>query len=153
MPLTPNKNYLSPIGFKLVIDNIKYANLAYFCSSAPLPAIASSEAQANFRGSQHAMAGDRIDYSPLDIRFMIDEDMNNYLEVFKWIHDNIKTSGIVKCDVLLHILTSKNNTNKIIRFVDAFPISLEGIEFNAQNSDVEYVQASCSFRYTRFEIE
>jgi hypothetical protein len=49
-------------------------------------------------------------------------------------------------------MTSHNNINKQFQFKDAFPVSLSGVDFNAQATDVEYLQADVSFRYNEFVI-
>jgi hypothetical protein len=150
--LIVDKSGLSPVGFKLSINAQKFANVGYFCSSASLPGISLPEANAPFRNAQHAMAGDRLDYSPFEIKFNIDEGLVNYLEIFNWMKDNVESGAIVKYDIVLSILTSKNNVSKTVKFIDAFPTALDGLEFDAQASDVTYLSASATFRYTRFEI-
>jgi hypothetical protein len=56
-------------------------------------------------------------------------------------------------DGTLAVLSSNNNLNKTIRFIDLFPISLSPLQFDATMSDVEYLEADVSFRYQRFTID
>ena len=42
-------------------------------------------------------------------------------------------------DATLFILTSKNNPNIEIRFSDIYPISLSGLDYNQQESDINYL--------------
>ena len=57
-----------------------------------------------------------------------------------------------KFDAVLQIMSSHNNVNKEIAFSGVFPISLSAVEFNAQNTDIEYVQADLVLKYTSFEF-
>ena len=58
-----------------------------------------------------------------------------------------------KYDARLMILTSHNNVVKEVKFQDIFPTTLGSIEFNSQLTDIEYAQASVTFKYTYYEIE
>lgn len=150
--LTDNFNMLSPTGFRVTIESPKFSNLEYFISTVSLPTISSTEAEASFRNEQGFFPGDQISYEPLDMTFVLDEDMKNYVEVFDWIKSNAEEKFPVKHDIILSILTSHNNLNKQIKFVDAIPTSLGGVEFSTQVDTIDYLQSTISFRYDRFEI-
>ena len=149
--LTTNKNFLSPVGFQLVINRTKFANIEYFCTGVTLPSSDVSEAPAPYRGSNHGVAGDRINFSELSITFNVTEDMENYIETFNWMHDSITDSDVTE-DAQLLILNSHNNVSKRIKFNGIFPTSLDSLDFNTQNESLEYLQATVSFKYTNFEI-
>lgn len=149
--LSQNRNLAKPTKFRLTIDSQRFANVEFHCFSAPLPLISVAEASSPFRSEGAAVPGERIDYSPMDIRFMIDEELRNYQEIHQWMLDNARGDHLYN-DLLLAILDSNNKVTREIRFVAAFPIALEGLEFNFQTSDVEYLSASATFRYTRFEF-
>ena len=55
-------------------------------------------------------------------------------------------------DATLCILSNKNNPLVEIRFSDCFPVSLSGLDYTQQVSDVEYLTASVDFRYKLYEI-
>jgi len=148
--LTLNKNLLSPNGFRLTIDSTRFANTEYFCISSPIPSVSASEANSPFRNKQNSYPGEKVIYSPLDIRYMVTENMENYVELFNWMVDNANESTLSTCDITLHILTSSNNVIRQIRFVEAFPVSIGAIDFHTQNTDVEYVVADASFQYSHF---
>ena len=102
-------------------------------------------------------------FGDLSTRFAIDEDMKNYTEVYDWMLRNTTNPGknlkgipskeqCEKHDMILSVMSSHNNVNKQFRFKDAFPTGLSGVEFNSQTTDVEFLQADVTFRYTEFEI-
>ena len=150
--LTDNFNMLSPTGFRITIESPKFSNLEYFISAVSLPTVSLSEAEASFRNYQGFVPGDKVNYDALDVSFVLDEDMKNYTEVFNWIKANADENLPAKHDLILSILTSHNNLNKQIRFVDAMPTSLGGVEFSTQVDTIDYLQSTISFRYDRFEI-
>ena len=79
-----NLNYLSPVNFDLLIE--KLPKTRYFCVGATLPSIIFSEAvHSTTLAIQSYVPGDRITFDPLTVRFMVDEDMNNYQEIYEWI--------------------------------------------------------------------
>lgn len=148
--LTLNKNLLSPNGFRLTIDSTKFSNTEYFCVSSPLPSVSATEVNSPFRNKQNSYPGEKVIYSPLDIRYMVTENMENYIELFNWMVDNANTGTVSAYDVTLSILTSSNNVVRQVRFVGAFPVSIGAIDFHTQNTDVEYVIADASFQYSHF---
>ena len=153
MALTTNKNFLSPVGFTLKIDS-NMANTEYFCTAVNLPGISLSAVDSPFRGVNLGLTGDRLAFEDFSITFNITENMENYIEIYDWMHNiiNAKDSEGYKYDARLMILTSHNNVVKEIAFQEIFPTSLSSIEFNTQVGDIEYVQATVTFKYTLFEF-
>ena len=64
---------------------------------------------------------------------------------------NDDTGGLYS-DATLFILTSKNNPNIEIRFSDIYPISLSGLDYNQQESDINYLTANVTFAYKIYEF-
>ena len=156
MPVTSNKNFLSPVGFQLKIDSSKYPNLEYFCTSASLPGISMSEAAVPYKGANIGFVGDRIAFDDLTVRFNVTENMENYLETFNWIHEIVngtKKEIEMQSNATLVILNSHNNKAREVRYRDIFPTSLSGLEFNVNTNDIEYLTAEVTFKYTYFEVK
>ena len=122
----------------------------------------------------------QLPFGEFSIRFLISEDMSNYLEMYRWLialgfPDNYnqfsaftknrpssfpfvtKTSGkeevLAYSDGTLTILDSTNNPKVNIIFKNLFPISLAALDFDIASSTVEYFTAIASFKYTIFEIQ
>lgn len=149
---TTNLNYLSPTGYKVTIDSTQFANTSYFCVACTLPPITAPEASLPFRGHENAEPSDTLSFGTLDIRFIVDQEMTNYIELYNWITNNAWTDQRLLCDVTLTILDSRNNLDRQIRFLDAFPVALGGMDFSTQTQEVEHVTVNASFRYTQFEF-
>ena len=152
MSVTLNKNFLSPNGFRLTIHSKQFSNVEYFCINSPLPAVSANDISLPFRNRQNSYPGERVQYAPLDIRYMVTEQLENYIELFNWLISNSNSESMATHDITLSILTSSNNVVRQIRFVDAFPTSIGAIDFHTQNTDVEYVIGEASFAYSSFEF-
>ena len=77
-----NKNFLSPIGFKLVLD--KSPKMAFLCQTANIPSISVGEIDIPTRGLVQYPIDGNIKYGELTLEFLIDENLENYLELHNW---------------------------------------------------------------------
>lgn len=152
MSVTDNKNYLSPTAYRVNIDAERFANLQYFCVNAKIPSIELDKAKLDFRNFSYGTTGEKIDWGSLDIKFIVDEQMFDYIELFGWLKDNSTQDDITKSDIILTVHSSKNNVVRKIRFVDAFPISIGEINFDSQATEVLHITVDASFGYTYFEF-
>lgn len=175
---TPVTNYLRPNAFRFVIQDIP--KVAYTCQSANLPALQIGFVQQPTPFIDIPRIGDKLTYGELVIRFLISEDMSNYLELFEWLvalgfpndYNQYKAftgerlgrfpfirdprGGLEIAsysDATLTILDSNNNPKTNIRFRDLFPISLEGLDFDASSPTLEYFVGVAAFKYKTFEVE
>jgi len=60
--------------------------------------------------------------------------------------------GGLYSDATLFILTSKNNPNIEVRFRDVYPLSLSGLDYNQQETDINYLTANVTFEYKIYEF-
>lgn len=149
--LTDNYNFLSPTGFKLVINREKFANTEYFCTSASLPSISLGTIETNFRNMKGYVPGD-VTFDEMTVRVAVDEDLVVYREIYDWINRNRDKRDIEVHDAILLIMTSHTNVNKQIQLKNIFPTTLTTLEFNAQSTDIEYFSADVTFRYDSFNF-
>jgi hypothetical protein len=131
--------------------------------------------------------GSKLEYEDLSITFIVDENLENYIEIHTWLTaigfpkdksqftdfrsktSNVKTSsrgeskdiGDVRAstpelamysDATMTILTNKNNPIVECRFADVFPTSLSGLTYSQNQTDVEYLTATVTFKYKIYEI-
>tara|TARA_R110002153_G_scaffold89582_1_gene219177 strand:+ start:4210 stop:4686 length:477 start_codon:yes stop_codon:yes gene_type:complete len=151
--LTTNTNFLSPTGFKLVINREKFANTEYFCTSASLPNVSLGVAETNYQQFKGYVPGD-VTHEELTVRIAVDEDLVVYKEILDWIYRNRDAKAIEVHDATLLIMSSSFDASesKQIRLTNMFPTSIASLEFNTQNTDVEYFQADVSFRYDYYKF-
>ena len=161
-----NKNMLSPIGFSFSIQRLP--NMNFFVQAVTLPGITAQTVEVPSPLKSVPLPSDKVEYSELEVLFKIDEDMNNYIEVFNWIrglgfpdsHDQYKeledqpsyTGGGIYSDATLTILSSAMNPNVRIEIKDLFPVTLSPIEMNSTQADIDYLEATASFRFLGYDI-
>jgi len=151
-----NRNYLSPVGFKLSLE--LFAGVDFFCQEANLPNITMpfTEVPTRFRTFPIAACGG-VEYGDLNVTFIIDEDLVNYLSIKTWIEKNADSNETNLGEVAysngqLAIATSNFNTSHIIEFERLFPVSLTEIKFDSTATDIEYFTANVVFKYSIFNV-
>ena len=55
-------------------------------------------------------------------------------------------------DATLTVLNSASNPNLSIVFEDCFPTSISDIGLDSRNTDIEFIEAQCSFRFKLYQI-
>ena len=102
------------------------------------------------------MAPDKIDYSPFEMTFLVDEYLTNYIEIHDWMLGLVKeaeVSNVQKTrDLTLQVLTSHNNVAKEIVFVNAYPTNLSSLPFDTTITDTNYLVANVTFNYSYFKF-
>ena len=78
-----NRNYMSPLGFKLILT--KTPKVDFLCQSANIPQISMGTAIQPTYLKDIPVPGDKVLYDDLNVRFLVDEKMENYLAIYKWI--------------------------------------------------------------------
>ena len=171
-------DYLRPNAFRFGVKDIP--NVSFTCQSANIPDIQLGYAVQPTPFVDIPTIGDKINFGELAIRFLISEDMSNYLELYRWIvaigfpKDYNQFSTFVKdrpsrfpfvtrldgtseilaySDATLTILDSTNTAKVNIIFKNLFPTSLSALDFDIASGSVEYFTAIASFKYTIFEVE
>ena len=76
-------DYASPIQFRFKMA--KLPKVEFFVQTANIPGISLGTATAPTPLYDYPIPGDKINYSTLDISFLVDENLNNYKELHDWI--------------------------------------------------------------------
>jgi hypothetical protein len=163
-----NLNYLSNISFRLTIEDSP--NMTWFCQAATVPGVSIEGIDVFTPHATIPYAGNKVSFEELSIRFIVDEHMKNWVEIY----DRIIAMGLAEgheqyrllkasnplhprgggySTIVLSILTSAMNPQMEFHFYDAFPISVSALDFDSASSDVEYFTATASFRYQNYEIK
>lgn len=172
-----NINFLGQNGFRFAIKRLPGVN--YFCQNVTLPSVSMNAIESPTPFANVPRPGDRLTYEPLNITFKVDEDLTNYFEIQKWLEglghpddltqtrklsENINRNQMAGTrqlgyyttyvsDATLSILTSAKNINKNIFFLDCFPVALTELSFESTNTTIEYLQATVTFRYRKYNLE
>ena len=151
--ITQNKNPLAVSdGFRMVFH--KAPNTSYFCQNFIMPSVTVSETVVNRPITDVYVPGDKISAEPLNITMLVAENMENYIEIYEWLHNSVTTNNSADKydDITVYILSSKNNANVGVTFHNAFPVSLGSINFNVQDADITYAQVDVTFRFDYFTL-
>ena len=181
-------DYADPTKFKFSI--LKLPKVEYFCTAVNIPGVSVATRVQQSPLADIPLPGEKVDFSDLEMTFLVDENLENYKEIHGWLmglgfpkdhaqsrealgagSDRFPTSsggnfssdagkvpygataiGALFSDATLTILSSKNNPVQEVRFSDMFPISLTGLQYNQQATDVDYLTASVVFSYKIYEF-
>jgi|TARA_R110000744_G_C19048590_1_gene527571 hypothetical protein len=178
-------DYSSPTQFRFLINQLP--KVQYFTTEGNIPSITLDELELGTPLKNIPLMGSKLEYEDLSITFIVDENLENYIEIHTWLTaigfpkdksqftdfrsktSNVKTSsrgeskdiGDVRAstpelamysDATMTILTNKNNPIVECRFADVFPTSLSGLTYSQNQTDVEYLTATVTFKYKIYEI-
>lgn len=170
-------DYLKPNGFKFQIHNLP--NVSYFCQAANIPAIQLGSPTFQTPLSDIPVPGDKLAYGDLVIRFLVQENMSNYLELYNWLiglgfpesRDQYKNWNEGQryrfpavsdkrlgalgnfSDADFFILDSDNNPNVKITYYDVFPVSLEALDFDISSGRADFLVGIAAFKYRQYTVE
>lgn len=164
-----NKNFLSPLGYKFVLA--RAPNIEYFVQRVTLPGVTLPVISSPTPFVKLPIPGDHLDYDTVQITFKVNEDLDNYLELYNWmvalgkpesfsqytLHDRPYKSmneqkDTVLSDITLTILSSAMNANVEFKMRDCFPITLSSLDMDSTLTDVQYIEATATFALRDFTI-
>ena len=175
--LPDNLSYLAPTQFELLVK--KLPNTKYFATGVNIPSVSVAESLQTTRlGANVKVPGDKITFGELSINFIVDENMENWTELYTWMsqitsstdpekfrslvganrraeqpYDGSGDYDALYSDMTIVITTAANNPNRYVRIQGAFPTSLGEITMDTTVAGgITYVTCSASFQFTTFEI-
>tara|TARA_Y100000287_G_C14170788_1_gene329681 strand:+ start:297 stop:857 length:561 start_codon:yes stop_codon:yes gene_type:complete len=167
-----NRNFLSPNGFRFSLR--RSPKVAFFCTQANIPPLTLGIAEQTNYLRNIPVPGDKIEFGDLTLRFLVDEDLKNYMEIQNWIRglgypeslsefEDLDKKGEIfgryagdqdkiYSDGTLSILSNNLIPKYQVYFKDLFPYDLSTLTFDATQTDQEYFTADVSFKYTIYRI-
>jgi len=170
-----NRNFLSPTAFKFILN--RAPKVSFFSNSANIPGMTLGVAVQPTYLKDIEIPGDKILFEDFTIRFLVDEDLKNYMEIHNWIRglgypeslnditswqkqdihvDLSRKKGQKELnlysDGTLSVLNSSLNPNFLVKFKDLWPYILSPVNFDATDTNIEYFTADVTFKYTIYEI-
>lgn len=163
-----NRNYLSPVGYRFTLK--RAPNVEFFVQRVSLPGLALPVVDRPTPFVRIPEPGDHLEFNQLSVTFKVNEDLDNYLEIFNWMvamgkpekfeqytfdpkqsFNNPKET--LKSDITVNILTSAMNGNFDFICRDCFPISLSELEFDSTVTDINYIEATVTFAMRDYTIQ
>jgi len=163
-----NRNFLSAVGFKFTLA--KYPQVDFFSNSARIPEISLDVARQPSYLKDIDIPGEKLTYGDLTLRFMVDENMENYMALYNWLtglgfpettaqfkrlttdDSGQRDQKEAFSDGTLRILNSNYKEVAKVKFLDLFPVSLSSLDFDSTVTDVNYFTAEASFKYTVYTL-
>ena len=169
-----NRNFLAPIGFKFNLQ--RSPGVAFFCNQANIPDLQLGVAMQPNPLRDIPVPGDKVEFGDLNLRFLVDEDLKNYMEIQNWIRglgypenteqfDKLDKDGAsiiprtykqmgdqIYSDATLQILSSNMVAKFNVNFTELWPYTLTTLNFDATDTDIEYFTADVAFKYTSYYL-
>jgi len=167
-----NKNFLSPTGFKFKLH--KAPKVDFYSNMANIPSIRLGSAMLSRYGKNIDIPGDKMSFEDFNLRFLVDENMENYMEIWNWMtglgfpysleqykdfkqessldFPDAKNLFYESSDATLQILNSNFNVSSQVIFTGMYPEYLSSLEFDATAEDIQYFTAQVNFKYTYYKI-
>ncbi len=169
-------DYASPTQFKFEIKQLP--KVSFFNVACNLPGVSMTPTiqDTAVLGRDIPIHGSKVDFEEFTIRFIVDEQLINYRELhawlmalgfpkdksqlINWVTDDSRVADKdasyarrMYSDATLFILSNKNNPITKVNFYDMFPLTLSGLDYSQDATDVEYLQATATFAYMLYEFE
>ena len=157
-----NLNQLNVVSFDVVFS--RQPAVQYFCQRISLPSVTLGETNEPTPFMNLPLEGDNLTYESLTISFIVDEDLQNYIEVYNWLtalgfprefsqfaelKEAESASRLLSkySDLTIVLHTNKSNPNYRIRFTECFPTSLSSIGFDATPTGMDPIVVDATFNF------
>ncbi len=171
-----NRNFLMPTGWHFGV--VRAPKVSFFGTRINVPSIDLGVAvQPNYL-NDIPRAGDKMQFGDLTLEFLVDEGLENYMEIQKWMRGlgfpesldeiyewqqskapsqyphNYQHEGDLNIfsDGTLLIYNSAQQPHIKVVFQNLFPVNLTLLQFDSQVTDITYLKASVTFKYTVYNI-
>jgi hypothetical protein len=153
-------NNLRSNGFVFALERLP--DTAFRIIQVEMPSIEIQPVETPTRTGDQYFPGSEITFSEMTLRFIIDEDMKNYIELYNWITQQRYTTDFIPTktqeilmvsDGTLTMLNNSNVANKTFYFHDMFPISLSGMTFETNISEPSIVECTVNFKFSYFHLK
>ena len=167
-----NRNFLSSVGFRFTLNRAR--KVSFFANQANLPGMNLGVTEQPKYKKNIDIPGDKIAFNDFTLRFLVDENLENYMQIHKWMRglgypdslndifdlqvegDNTigydSQSMNIYSDGTLQVVNSSNRVQFEVVFEDMFPYDLSDLQFDATSQETEYFTAEVSFKYTIYHI-
>lgn len=148
-------NLLSPLHFTFSLD--KAPELQYKTQRVSLPSITLDMAEVPTPFTTIHYSG-TIEYGELAVTFLVDEDMDNYLEIVNWMNQLGHPESLtalarpIEHDAIVTIMSSAKRPRMKVKFYDIQPTSITPLELDSTLTDVPYVPATVTFKCLRYDF-
>jgi hypothetical protein len=163
-----NTNPLQSSKFILAFNRLP--TVQYFCQEANLPGVTLGVIEYATPLRDVPIAGNKLSYNEFDITFIVDEQLQSWNELYKWLlsigspksleersrfnqlQNQYTNKDEYYSEATLTIMSSLNNPLLRVNYHRMFPISISDIKFDTQLDADTIVTATATFQYSYFDI-
>lgn len=162
-----NIDYAAPTQFRFQIARLP--NVEYFIVAANVPDIThSGDAEINTPFKTFYNGADILEYSDLTVKFLINESLENWEELYNWIRgiafpatrgefaamvtESEQEPQNMFSEATMTILSNKNNPLLQIVYKNVYPTTLTGLEYDVQQTDTVSLSATATFKFSDIEL-
>ena len=164
-----NINDLTITKYQLVFHKIP--DVVFRCQSCNLPGLSVEFVNQPTPVHQVPVPGDSVLYNPLNITFIVDEDLENWKQLHDWMvglgfpnstaqfkvlkeSDGTRPNfGGLYSDATLISLTNASIKNKQVIFKNCFPMELNDIDFDSSDTESGAVIGIATIKFMLYTIE
>lgn len=163
-----NRNFLSPVGYRFTLK--RAPNVEFFVQRLTVPGLNLPTVERPTPFVKIPEPGDHLEFDTLTVTFKLNEDLDNYFEIYNWMialgkpekfsqytfdprQSYNNPTDTMKSDITVNILTSAMNGNLEVTCRDCFPISLSSIDFDSTVTDINYIEATVTFALRDFTVQ
>lgn len=165
-----NPNFLSPLNFNFTIKRAPHLN--FFVQKVNIAEFGGDVALEPTPFITVSQTPDHLKYENLVVTFLVDEDLNNYLQIHNWLRgigfptdfneykalwDQGQSSPMldagIASDISVSILNSAKMPNFEVIYYGCFPIRLTGFTMQTNDTDVKFITSTATFSYDYYDIK
>jgi len=157
-----NLNQFNAVSFEVNIARLPHVE--FFCQRIGIPSVVLGEAFQPMPFMNLPVEGDTLTFEPLNLSFILDEDLKNYQEIYNWMtalgfpreYGQFKTLKDASqsseydsmfSDMSIMLLTNKSNPNYEVTFTDVFPTSLSGVQLDVTQMALDPIVVDATFNF------
>lgn len=147
----PDLNVAYNVNFKMVF--LQAPELDYFCQNVTMPGLSLGEVDTPWQNFGGYTPGNRLNYEPLTMNFLLMESMDNYFYLVDWMK-RVADKGAIKDQVQDASLVIMNNNrlgNKVIKYIGMFPTNISDLSLESNVQDALPLTFNATFRYQLYE--
>lgn len=164
------QSYQQPTKWQVSFPRV--GNTIFYCTSVTIPGFTINETKQPTPVQDLWIPGNKVNYEPLQLTFLIDEEFNAWYDIYQWMtglgspndssqYKNLATDSVKQgyptygvrppySDGILNLYTAKNNIALQFKFQDCYPFALSGIQMAYEMSADVVLTATVNFRYTQY---
>ena len=154
-----NTNLALNTNFRFILK--KVPNVTYFCTSVTTPSSSSNPVVLDYLTATPLKLPGGSASTDISIRFIIDEEFKNYIEMVKWFRSGAPYKDFNEIvpehlagpsDATMLLLNNKKNPMRMITYRNMIPTQLSGFTLSNVESEPSVLTATVTFVFDTFTV-